>query len=107
VKSRLTELGERRLQLQLKAAAQREQLAVHVQDIEDSFHSVGSGLLNVRGWFRQPLLLGGVAALAFFMGPGRALRLLGKTVLVISAARRLLPLLGLLRFFRGSSRASE
>ncbi len=90
MKHRLTDLAKRRAQLTQKAAAQRAQLGQHLHAIESRFGVVDQGILKVRGVLQQPVLLAGGAALAMFLGPGRALRLAAKTALMVSAARRVL-----------------
>lgn len=90
MKHRLTELAQRRARLTQKAAAQRAQLGQHLHAIESRFGVVDQGILKVRGLLQQPVLLAGGAALAMFLGPMRALRLVGKAALMITAARRVL-----------------
>jgi hypothetical protein len=94
VKHRLSELAQRRAQLTQKAAAQRAQLGQHLHAIESRFGVVDQGILKVRGLLQQPVLLAGGTALAMFLGPARALRLVAKSALMISAARRLFRLIG-------------
>jgi YqjK-like protein len=90
VKHRLTELAERRAQLTRKAAAQRMQLGQHLHAFESRFGVVDQGILKARSLLQKPVLLAGGTALAMFLGPVRALRLVGKAALMISAARRVL-----------------
>ncbi len=89
MKIHLTELAEHRLQLQQQAAAQRQQLAMHVNTIEARIRGVDQGLLNVRNFLQRPAVLAGGAALALCMGPRRALQLLGKAMKLMLAARRM------------------
>jgi len=90
VKHRLTELAERRMQLQRKLAAQRAELGLHMHHIESRLGVVDQGILKARSFLQKPVLLVGGTALAMFLGPARALRLVGKTALLITAARRVL-----------------
>ena len=85
----LAELAERRARLQEKADAQRRQLGAHMSVIDARFSGVDRGFVKARSWLRSPLLLSGGAALLFGVGPGRAMRLVGKAALLIATARRL------------------
>jgi hypothetical protein len=85
---RLAELADRRTRLQLKAAAQRAQLGVAMESIESRVRTVDNVLLKVRPLLRKPVLLAGGAALALFIGPGRLLKMAGRAMLLITAARR-------------------
>lgn len=98
--SRAAELRERRTRLQQDAAAQRELLGSQIEDIQSRVQATRDGLFNAGAWLRQPWLLSGAAALLAIVRPGRALGFLGKTLLLVSTVRRLLPLLGLLRQLR-------
>jgi YqjK-like protein len=90
VNDHLTGLADRRAQLQLKAAAHRQQLGELVDSIEARTQGIDQVLLKARPFVRKPVLFAGAAAILLFVGPGRALRLLGKGMLMFSAARRLL-----------------
>ncbi len=90
MKHRLTELAERRVQLQQKSAAQRAQLGRSMHTIESRLGIIDQGVVKARNLLNRPVLLAGGTALAMFLGPARALRLVGKTALLISAARRVL-----------------
>jgi hypothetical protein len=90
MKYRPTELAERRAQLQRKAAAQRAQLGLHVDAIESRTSALDQGFLKAQRLLQKPVLLAGGAALALFVGPVRAVRLVGKAALLIAGARRLL-----------------
>ena len=83
-------MSERRAQLQRKAAAQRRQLGAHMDAIEARVRPVELGFLKLRTLVHKPVVVAGGTALALFLGPRRALRLVGKTALLVSTARRLL-----------------
>ena len=93
MKEHLLQLADRRAYLQRKAAAQRQELGDAMQGIESRVHAVDGVLLKVRPFLRKPILLAGGAALALFMGPRRVLRMAGKAMFVVSAARRLMGLI--------------
>jgi hypothetical protein len=87
--NRLDQLARKRRQLQQQAAAQRQQLGEHFDAIDARFRGFDQGIVKVQGFLQRPALLAGAAALLTFMGPWRALRLVGKAALLLSAARRL------------------
>ena len=86
---RSAELAERRRQLQQLAAAQRRELGSHLDAIETRVRGVDQGFVKVRSLLQRPLLLTGGSLLAMFVGPWRALRLVGKAMPLIITARRL------------------
>ena len=90
MKDHLMDLADRRTQLQLKAAAQREQLVFAMESIESRVRTVDSVLIKARPFLRKPVLLVGGAALLWFIGPGRLLKMAGRAALLISAGRRLM-----------------
>lgn len=83
------ELAERRTRLQAKAAAQRQQLGMHVNAVDARISGFDRGFVRVRNWVRSPVLLAGSAALLFYVGPARVLKFAGRTALLIATARRL------------------
>ena len=90
MKVHLMALADRRMQLQRKAAAQREQLGVAMESIEARVHTVDNVLIKMRPFLRRPVLLVGGAALVWFFGPRRLLQMAGRAALLISAGRRLM-----------------
>jgi len=90
MKDHLVELADRRRQLLLKSAAQREQLGAAMESIESRVRTVDNVLVKARPFLRKPVLLVGGAALVWFIGPGRLLRMAGRAALLLSAARRLM-----------------
>lgn len=90
MKDHVMDLAARRTQLQLKAAAQRAQLGEVMESIESRVRTVDNVLVKARPFLRKPVLLAGGAALLWFVGPGRLLKLAGRAALVISVGRRLM-----------------
>jgi hypothetical protein len=86
---RLRELAERQAQLQSRCAAQRAAIAYEVASIENRFGAVDRGVAFVRTTLLHPatLIVGTLALL--FVGRLRGLGLLGRVLLLTTAARRL------------------
>ena len=83
------ELDERRRQLQLKCAAQRESLDEISGDLQFRLRHIDRGLELAKRLTSTPLLLAGGLALLAFVGPGRFVRWASRGLLVASAVRKL------------------
>ena len=71
---RLKEIRQRRLELQVKAAWQRAQLAVVTDDLQHSLAWIDRTIASVRRFVTSPMAIGtGVGALTL-IGPGRLMR---------------------------------
>jgi hypothetical protein len=90
VRSHVTELSQRRLQLQQLADTQRRQLGAHMDAIEARISAADHGILKVQSFLHRPVVLVGAAALSVWLGPWRTLRLMGRAMFFASVARRML-----------------
>ncbi len=87
---RIRELAEREAELQLRCAAQRRAVAVEVASIEARFESVDRAASITRRFLTNPAVVTvGVVAL-LTLGRVGGIRLVGRAVLLMTAARRLL-----------------
>ena len=86
---RLRELAERQAQLQSRCAAQRAAIAYEVASIESRFGVVDRGVAFVRSTLLNPVVLVAATAMLLFVGRLRGLGLIGRVLLLTTAARRL------------------
>lgn len=85
---RAGELERRRLALREQIAAERQLLAGQVHGIEQQFAGVDRAVAGVRSFLHSPaMLVLGVAALVL-IGPKRVLRVASRSVVLLTAARR-------------------
>lgn len=87
---RVHELAERQAELQLRCAVQRRAIAHEVQSIETRFDAVDRVVGTARGWLLNPAVIAAGTIALLMLGRVGGLRLLGRTVLLAAAARRLL-----------------
>jgi len=88
VSSRSRELEERRLALRQQISAERDLVAAELGDIERRLSRVDRAVSGIRSFVHSPVaIVIGVAALAL-IGPSRMLRLASRSVVVLTAARR-------------------
>ena len=87
---RLRELAERHAQLQSRCAAQRAAIAHEIASIENRFVAVDRGVAFVRSTLLNPAVLVAAAATLLFVGRLRGLGLVGRVMLLATAARRLI-----------------
>lgn len=87
---RTRELAERQAELQLRCAAQRHAFARQIGGLEARLESVDRVALVARSTLLHPLVItGGVGAL-LMLGRGRVFHLIGRGLVLATAARRLL-----------------
>ena len=90
MKGRIRELAEREAELQLRCAVQRSAIATEVANIEARFETVDRAASLTRRFLTNPIVVtGGVVAL-LTLGRVGGIRLVGRAVLLMTAARRLL-----------------
>jgi hypothetical protein len=87
---RVRELAERETALQLRCAAQRRAVGREVDDIETRLRTVDRIAGATSRAIRNPAVLALAGVGLFALGRVRALRLLGRAWLLVSAARRVL-----------------
>jgi YqjK-like protein len=81
------ELARRREVLQQRCAFEREQLAQEAEMVEADLGRIDRGVKIARALTKPAIVTAGVAALTMF-GPGRALKFLGRGLMLLSAARK-------------------
>ncbi len=87
--SRSSALTRRREQLQQRCAVERGQLAHEVETIETDLGRIDRGLRMVRTVVTHPAVISiGVAAISMW-GPGRALKLVARGLMLWSSVRRM------------------
>lgn len=87
---RLRELVERQAQLQQRCAAQRTVIAYEVASIESRFGAVDRGVAFVRSTLLNPVVIVAGMAMLLFVGRLRGLGMVGRLLLLTTAARRLI-----------------
>lgn len=87
--TRTRELDERRRQLQLRCAMQRQHFASEVQGIERSLQTVDRIAGAARRVLGEPLVIAGLLAGAVLIGPSRLLRTISRGLLLAAALQRL------------------
>jgi len=87
--SRNIELARRRELLQQRCAFEREGLAQEAHAVEADLGRIDRGVKIARALSKPAVVTVGVALLTMF-GPGRALKLLGRSLMMWSTAKRLL-----------------
>lgn len=86
---RLRELARRQEELQLRSAVQRRSIAAEVRSIEARFDSVDRVASVARNILTNPLVItGGIVAL-LTIGRVGGFRLVGRAMILMTAARRL------------------
>lgn len=88
--NRLDELAERQQRLQERCAAQRRAVAYEVQAIEARFESVDRLAGLARATVLHPVVVVAAVVGVLTVGRARGLQLIGRTLLLSTAARRLL-----------------
>ena len=88
--ARLRELAERHEALQRRCDAQRAAIAHEIASIENRFVAVDRGVAFVRSTLLNPAVLVAAAATLLFVGRLRGLGLVGRVILLATAARRLI-----------------
>lgn len=86
--SRENERARRRELLQQRCAFEREQLAQEAQAVETDLGRIDRGVRLVRALTKPTVVTAGVAALTM-LGPGRALKLVGRGLMLWSTAKRI------------------
>ena len=87
--ARTRELAERRAQIQLRCASQRQMLADEVRGIEDRLQSVDRAVVTVRRVITEPLVILSVVLGLLVIGPSRVMHTVSRTVLIGAALKRL------------------
>ena len=87
--ARTRELDERRKQLQLRCALQRQNFADEVRGIERSLQTVDSVAGVARRLLGEPVVIVGLVAGAVVIGPSRLLRTISRGLLLAAALQRL------------------
>ncbi len=87
--TRTRELDERRKQLQLRCAMQRQHFASEVQGIERSLQTVDRIAGVARRVLGEPLVIAGLLTGAVVNGPSRLLRTMSRGLLLAAALQRL------------------
>lgn len=87
--TRTRELDERRAQLQLRCAMQRQHFASEVSGIERSLQTVDRVAGITRRVLGEPLVIVGLVAGAVIVGPSRLLRTISRGLLLAAALQRL------------------
>lgn len=87
--ARTRELDERRKQLQLRCAMQRQHFANEVQGIERSLQTVDRVAGVARRVLGEPLVIAGLVTGAVVIGPSRLLRTISRGLLLAAALQRL------------------
>ncbi len=87
--TRTRELDERRKQLQLRCAMQRQHFASEVQGIERSLQTVDRIAGVARRVLGEPLVIAGLLTGAVVIGPSRLLRTMSRGLLLAAALQRL------------------
>lgn len=87
--TRTRELDERRKQLQLRCAMQRQHFANEVQGIERSLQTVDRIAGVARRVLGEPLVIAGLLTGAVVVGPSRLLRTISRGLLLAAALQRL------------------
>jgi len=82
-------LAQRRAALKLQCAAQREQLAHAVAEIQEQLQGVDRVIGIVRGFRLSPAMVAGAAAVVLGIGSTRAVRLVGRGWLVFNTIQRI------------------
>jgi len=85
---RALELARRRELLQQRCVFEREQLAQEAQAVEADLGQIDHGIRIARAFTKPAMVTAGVAALTMF-GPGRALKFLGRGLMLWSSARKI------------------
>jgi hypothetical protein len=93
VSARSRALAERRLQLQLRCATQRQHFANEARSIEQRLRSIDRIAVMLRRALAEPLVIVAAVAGVVLVGPMRVMRNIGRVLLVAEALRRLWPLL--------------
>ncbi|HSN70408.1 MAG TPA: YqjK family protein [Steroidobacteraceae bacterium] len=90
--TRARELERRRVALRQQIAAERDLLGFQVAAIEGRLSGVDRAVAGVRSLVRSPVIIVfGLAALAL-IGPSRLVRLASRSVVLVTAARRIVRL---------------
>jgi hypothetical protein len=89
---RARELADRRATLQLRCAAQRRAVARDVQGIEARLHSVDRAAEIARDVLLHPMVIVASVVVLLAVGRTRMFHLLGRGLVLATAARRLLRL---------------
>lgn len=89
---RLAELEARQRLLQARCAAQRSKLGRQVTALETRFETVDRVAGIARSTLLNPGVIVAVVAAFFTIGRARGLRLMGRVMLLTTAARRLVRL---------------
>ena len=87
--TRRLQLRRRRLELQMKAAGQRAQIAAITDDVRQSLGKIDHTLASVRRWFTSPWVIGGVLAAMLILKPAGVVRWGGRIGMFLSLYRRL------------------
>ena len=87
---RLVELEARQRLLQARCAAQRSKLGRQVTALEARFGTVDRAAGFARSTLRNPGVIVAVVAAFLAIGRARGLRLMGRIMLLTTAARRLM-----------------
>jgi len=82
------ERARRRELLQQRCAFEREQLAQEAQTVEADLGRIDRGVRIARALTKPAVVTAGVAALTM-LGPGRALKLVGRGLMLWSTAKRI------------------
>jgi hypothetical protein len=87
---RLRELGERQQRLQERCAAQRRAVAHEAEAIEARFESVDRMAGFARATVLHPVVIVGAVVGLLVLGRARGMQLIGRIMLLSTAARRVL-----------------
>ncbi|HEY4645979.1 MAG TPA: YqjK family protein [Steroidobacteraceae bacterium] len=86
---RTVDLASREAALRLRCAVQRSEMARQVSGIEARLQSVDRVAMTARGFLLRPTVIAGGAVLLILLGRTRTFRVLGRGLVLLSAARRL------------------
>ena len=86
---RAVELARREAALRLRCAVQRSEMARQVSGIEARLQSVDRVVMTARRLLLHPTVVAGGVVLLILLGRARTFRVLGRGLVLFSAARRL------------------
>jgi hypothetical protein len=86
---RTVELARREAALRLRCAVQRSEMARQVGGIEARLQSVDRVAMTARRLLLRPTVIAGGVVLLILLGRTRTFRVLGRGLVLLSAARRL------------------
>jgi hypothetical protein len=86
---RTVELARREAALRLRCAVQRNEMARQVDGIEARLRAVDRVVMTARRLLLRPTVIAGGAVLLILLGRTRTFRVLGRGLVLLSAARRL------------------